>query len=35
MSVGNGAPEQVGWKIDFLVMFLCFFDMFLGRFLIF
>ena len=23
-SVGNGAPEQVGWKIDFLVMFLCF-----------
>ena len=24
MSVGNGAPEQVGWKMDFLVMFLFF-----------
>lgn len=30
MSVGNGAPEQVGWKMDFLVMFLCFFLYFLD-----
>jgi len=32
LSVGNGAPEQVDWTLDFLVMF---FDLFLGMFLIF